>query len=94
MNSKFVCNILSEKITTSYLSCPFMTATILLTGCEFLSEQDKEEVKHELEPHELIIGSWSINQVIMDYNYCDWGTGDFNHYNNYDLLERTNSIAI
>ena len=55
MNSKFVCNILSEKITTSYLSCPFMTATILLTVCEFLSEQDKEEVKHELEPHELMM---------------------------------------
>lgn len=63
-------------------------------GLRILSEQDKEEVKHELEPHELIIGSWSVNQVIIDYNYCDWGTGDFNHYNNYDLLERINSIGI
>mgnify|MGYP001185227394 CR=1 FL=1 len=56
----------------------FLTSIFLILGCESESPS-----KSELEPHEKIIGSWAVKKVITDYNWCGWGTGEYNHYNEY-----------
>ena len=55
-----------------------ITSIFLILGCE--SESPSES---ELEPHEKIIGFWGVTKVITDYNWCGWGTGEYNHYNEY-----------
>ena len=56
-----------------------LTAILLMPGCELAPV-----TKNELEPYEKIIGSWLVKLVVTDYNYCSWGTDEFNHYNSYD----------
>ena len=56
-----------------------LAAILLMLGCE-----STPGPKSELEPSEKIIGSWMVRKVITDYNYCSWGTDDFNHYNSFD----------
>ena len=61
-----------------------LIAILLILGCELTLGTKNGKVENAFEPYEKIIGSWVVKEVVTDYNYCSWGTDEFNHYYSYD----------
>ena len=66
------------------LCLALIISILLILGCELNIGTKNGKVENAFEPYEKIIGSWVVKEVVTDYNYCSWGTDEFNHYNSYD----------
>ena len=73
-NNFFLIKLIRENIFLFSL-----IAILFILGCKLAPG-----TKKELEPYEIIIGSWLVKKVVTDYNNCSWGTDEFNHYISYD----------